>query len=252
MGTKGASPKAKPSVASVIAGAVSAVAFWRKGFRGQRLVAALFEDTEPEPENGVVADEAGLLAQEQALIRRIRIQSFVILGLIVSLFILIPVLKPIYIYEAMKPTGEKMELVPLSAPNLTDQAILSWSATSITEILTFGFGDFDQRILSQRPSFTSEGWQAFTKAIREEQLRSQFKQRQLVLTTVPSNMPVIVNKGEDIDGLYKWLVEMPVVMTYTTNNNVATIQKSIVKLTIVRVPPSENIMGIGIKGWQLL
>ena len=72
------------------------------------------------------------------------------------------------------------------------------------------------------------------------------------MTTVPSNTPVIVSKGVDLDNEYKWIVEMPIIETYMTNNNVTSRKKEIVRLTIVRVPSEKNISGIGIKSWKLI
>lgn len=217
----------------------------------KRLVIAFFKDDytlAEEPKE----DFAVMEARQAALIRKIGRRTFIILALLVVIIFLMPVLKPIYQYEALTPDKEKQSLVALDMPNLTDQAILSWAATSITEILTFGFGDFDQRILSQRNLFTDSGWDAFTQAIRDQDMRSTFKLRQLVLTSVPADSPVLVSKGENEEKLYLWIVQMPVIMTYTTNNDVSTRKRKIVQLTIVRVPPSQNEAGIGIKNWELM
>lgn len=217
-----------------------------------RAFVAFFRDDDVGGKD-VIENEAATRARCQSLQKKVVVQSYAILGLLIAVIALIPVLQPIYRYEAIEEGSKaRQSLIPLPMPVLTDQAILSWSATSITEILTFGFGDFDQRMLGHRDLFTDEGWETFTSAIRDQDMRQTFKLRQLVLTSVPANQPVIVGKGEGRDHLYQWLVEMPVVMTYTTNNNVTSRQKGIVRLTIVRVPPSQNEAGIGIKTWQIL
>ncbi len=198
-----------------------------------------------------LANENEERARHAALCRRVQRRAWIIAGLLLLLVVLAPILRPIYNYETWAEGKVLQPLAPLDVPNLTDQAILSWAATSITEIMTFGFGDFETRILGQRPLFTAEGWESFTKAIRAQNMRENFKLRQLVLTSVPANMPVIIGKGVDQEGQYKWLVEMPIIMTYTTNNNVTTRQRGFVQLTIVRVPPRESVMGVGIKTWKL-
>lgn len=200
----------------------------------------------------VLADEDAVKAAFLTLVKKVNRLSFVIGGFLVAILLLIPILRPINYYEAMKPDKQTKFLVPLIAPNLTDQAILSWSATAITEILTFGFGDFDKRILEQRSRFTDKGWESFTKAIRDQDMRSKFKMQQLVLTTVPSNTPLIVYKSDDWEDEAEWIVEMPIIMTYMTNNNVTERRKGLVRLTISRVPGSQNISGIGIKNWVLM
>lgn len=203
-------------------------------------------------EEEAVIDARDASMKKSHLLALIGVQSLVIVGLIIAIMFLSPILKPINLYEAIRPDKKTKSLVALTMPNLTDQAILSWSATTITEVMTFGFGDFDQRILSQRSRFTDEGWESFTKAIRESGMRENFKLRQLVLTAVPSDSPVIVAKGEDENQEYQWVVEMPVIMTFTTNNDVTQRKRSIARLTIVRVPGVQNKSGIGIKYWSML
>ncbi len=210
----------------------------------------IFRD-EDEGGEEVTDQEAALVKDFQLLAKKVRIEAYVIMTLLILIIFLFPVLKPIYKYRTIAPDKTGQSLASLSMPNMTDQAVLSWAATSISEILTLGFGDFDQRVLSQRPLFTEEGWKSFLMAIRDLNMQEDFKLRQLVLTSVPSDAPVITAKGEDIDGDYKWIIEMPVIMTYTTNNNVTDKRRGIVQLTIVRVPPKQNKQGVGIKGWSL-
>lgn len=191
-------------------------------------------------------------------VQQVQKQAYIIAGLVLLNILLAPVLRPTFINVAVTPEKAKRPMIGLSEPNQTDQTILSWAATSITEIMTFGFGDLDQRILMQKGRFTDSGWDSFLEEIKREKIREGFKMRQLVLTTVPTDSPVIVSKGaapddeNSGDGDYRWIVEMPVVMTYLTNNNVSTAKRGIVRLTIVRVPSKKSVTGIGIKAWQFM
>ena len=199
-------------------------------------------------------DESDFLPKHKNLVRLVQRQSLVILVLVFLLIGGAVLFQPLYKYYMRWPgTAKKIEpLVALTEPNLTDQAILSWVVTSITEILTFGFGDFDARIIAQHHRFTPEGWDSFVKSIRERNMREDFKMHQLVLATVPSNSPVIVAKGLDEDNDYVWTVELPIVMTYSTNNNRQSGRNSIVRVTVARMPSLENRAGIGIKMWKIM
>ncbi len=246
------SPQEKDSKSPPASVGHPALAQWAKALAPLAQIKDILKDDEEEKEE-VTDEEALLMGKAQNLAKKVRIQTYVILGFLGLIILLYPILKPIYRYQAIRP-GDKtlQELVALSLPNMTDQALLSWVATGITEILTIGFGDFDTRVLSQKGLFTPNGWESFIKALRERNMREDFKLRQLVLTTAPANMPVIVNKGEDIDGLYKWIVEMPIIMTYATNDNVTEKRKSIARLTIIRVSPKQNKNSVGIEKWELL
>jgi len=216
------------------------------------LLRAFFRDEYDEA--SIRFDERDYYPRHKKILTQIRRQSIMIGLLSILLLIMGPFLKPLHIHQAIfdTPDRKREELVPLTEPNLTDDAILAWATTSITEILTFGFGDFDKRILTQRNRFTDEGWDSFVNILLKRSWRDNFKSNQLVLTTVPSDEPVIVSKGFDEDMDYIWAVEMPIVMTFATNNNVSSAEGHVVRLVIRRVPAKDNVVGIGIKSWHMM
>ena len=205
----------------------------------------------------VVADEADAVARHRRLIALISAQALAI-GILSGIMILgAPVMRPVYKYKTVAQDNANSleqfsaDLVPLFNPNLTNRAVLSWAATSVTEVMTLGFGDFDRQLIAQRKRFTAQGWESFLKALIEQKIRNAFKEQQLILTTVPSDVPVIVAQGEDPEDGYKWVVELPVIMTFATNNNVTKKSRTIVRLTIVRVPGQDSVGGIAIKSWEV-
>ncbi|MGE4350934.1 MAG: DotI/IcmL family type IV secretion protein [Bdellovibrionales bacterium] len=199
-------------------------------------------------------DESGYLVKHRRILNLLVRQCYVVIFLIIVVIAVEPYLHPIKRYRAIlsDTTRKEIPLVPLYEPNLTDSAVLSWVESSITEILTFGFGDFDRMILSQKYRFTDDGWISFVQSLVKQNMREDFKMRQLVLTTAPADAPVIVSKGLDADLDYVWTVEMPIIMTYTTNNNVRMGDTKIVRLMVARVPAVKNVRGIGIKQWEML
>jgi intracellular multiplication protein IcmL len=227
--SKAAKPKAKPAA---------------KGSLLQRLFRT-------EPGIDIVTDPKAALEQHRRLLRRIKRQGIAIALLGVFLVVAVPFLQPVSYYHALYPDGHNRLMSSLTIPNMTDRAILSWSATAITEVMTMGFGDYETRIGSQKWRFTPDGWDSFVKAFNKGDIGKTFKQSQLVLTTVPSNTPVIIWKGQNEKKIYSWKVQMPVIMTYATNNNVSRRSKAIITLTIVRVSTNDNPLGIGIQQWTV-
>ncbi len=197
----------------------------------------------------IVEDEADARLRHHRLMALIRAQALAI-GILVAILVFGgPIMKPFNRYFTLSPERKKEELTTLYTPNLTNQAILSWAATSVTEVMTIGFGDYDRHIRAQRKRFTAKGWESFQKALKDQRVREEFLARQIVLTTVPADVAVIVNQGPDPENGYQWTVEMPVIMTYVTNNNVSKKSRSVARITIVRVPSSENVGGAAIKKW---
>ena len=178
----------------------------------------------------------------------IRAQSWAIGILGLMLVCITPFAQPIYSYYARKPDNTAMAMVGLTMPNMTNQAVLSWATTSITEVLTMGFGDINKRLPLQRNRFTKDGWNAYIEVFNKMKIGQAFKTNQLVLTTVPSNTPIIASQGVNADDVYQWVVQMPVVMTYATNSLPTKINRNVI-LTIVRVPTTDNPFGLAIRQW---
>jgi len=213
----------------------------------------------PAPVAPAAATNAGVAASEETkaisafarLKKRVVVQTWVIVVLSVFLAGVVPFARPIYLFYAMNPEHKVMRLSGMDKPNMTNRAILSWATTSITEVMTMGFGDMDVKLPQQKQRFTKKGWEAYLKIFVDQQIGKTFKQSQLVLTTVPSNTPVIIWQGVNPSQAYEWVVQMPVIMTYATNNNVMSKKNATVTLTIVRVPVEESSFGIAIQSWIL-
>jgi intracellular multiplication protein IcmL len=200
-------------------------------------------------QEGAVLNEQTAIARFERLKNLVRIEAWVILGLCVALVLLLPFAQPVYLYLSLTPEKKVAQMTGLTMPNMTNRAVLAWSTTSITEILTMGFGDIDMRLPKQKIRFTPDGWDSYTKFFTDAKIGQTFKQNQLVLTTVPSNTPVILAQGVNDDHIYQWVVQMPVIMTYATNNNVQSQNRKIITLTIVRVPANVSPDGIAIQRW---
>jgi hypothetical protein len=175
----------------------------------------------------------------------------IITAVIATLFVFaMPLYETRYIFSATTPENNVSRLVPLAVPNLTNSAIKSWADSSVTEILTIGFGDFNRKLIAQRQRFTTDGWGDFVRAFLDRKVGESFRKSQLVLTTVPSDTPIIESQGSDEEHLYKWEVKVPVIMTYATNNEVTKTERSTITLTLVRVPYNDASRGVAIDNWR--
>ncbi len=183
--------------------------------------------------------------------KRVVSRTWIIVSLTAFVAILLPFAKPIDIYYAITPEQKVRTLTGLTMPNMTNSAVLSWATTSITEVMTMGFGDIDRRVPLVKGRFTEKGWEAYVTTFNAMKISESFKQNQLILTTVPSNTPVIVGQGVNEEDVYQWNVQMPIIMNYATNNNVTRRQRATVSLSIVRVPFEENSFGIAIRNWRI-
>lgn len=195
----------------------------------------------------VVANEEIEYDHHTKLVSLVFSQSIALALLAILLIVLVPFMEPIYHYYTRSPAGEEAAMTALIVPNMTNRAVISWAVTSVTEIMTIGFGDLLPQLQAQNNRFTKEGWKSFVEAFHKQQISELFKGNQIVLTTVPSDTAVILAQGPNKQGIYQWKVQVPVIMTYATNNNVSEGHHAIVTLIIVRAPPDQNPSGIAIK-----
>lgn len=187
------------------------------------------------------------------LARRIRIQAILIVVLFAALFLAYPLFKTSYVYQARQigaPIGSEKRLAELDVPVLTRDAVISWAMTTVTEVMTFNFSNYDSRILMFADRFKPEGWENFVKALAEAGTIEQFRAQQLVSTAAPTAPATIEYEGiNPSTGEYEWKVKVSVIRKFITNNERSDIKKQTVYLTLVRVPVLEHPGGIGIKVW---
>lgn len=201
----------------------------------------------PSALNAVVTRNSFYRDGYRNLTRLVIIQGLVILGLVVALGVTISTSKPQDRFFATTSDGRLVRMRPLGQPNLNDAALVSWAARATSEIMTFGFHDYQRRLQESSKFFTRRGWQSFTEALDQARIIEAVEQNQQIVTAAPRQAPVIIQQGL-VNGIYRWIVELPLNVTYQAGSNQ---QNNTVKvrLVIVRVSTLDNPSGIGIQQW---
>jgi intracellular multiplication protein IcmL len=183
----------------------------------------------------------------RTLLRVAVMEAMAILGLIFSMVVIVNVYQPENRYFATTEDGRVVPMVPLSDPNLSRPALLSWAAQAATETMTFGFHDYRRRLQEASRHFTRPGWSSFVKALQEAGIIEAVETNRQVVSAAPRSAPTILSEGI-MNGTYQWLVEMPMMVTYQYGSQQRNVSMNI-RLTIVRVPKLESPNGVGIEQW---
>lgn len=157
--------------------------------------------------------------------------------------------RPLPVFSAIQPSGEKMSLTAFEEPNLLPDTIIRWANKATTNAYTFDFVRYNSQLAAARPYFTSAGWQDYLVSV--DPLIKTIVQAQLFVNGVVNGTPVISNQGSLPGQGYTWRVQIPFLVTYQTAN-APTQVKFIVVLTIVRVPTNINPQGIGIDQFVMI
>lgn len=175
------------------------------------------------------------------------IEAVSILALIIALAITIAVNRPVDRFFATTSDGRLIRMIALSEPNMNDAAIVSWTARAASDVMTFGFHDYQKRLQENASYFTRRGWQTFSEAIETSRIMEGVQKSQQVVTASVQKAPVISQQGL-VNGIYRWVVELPLVVTYqsgtATQSDVLQVQ-----LVVVRVSTLDSPAGVGIQQW---
>lgn len=145
--------------------------------------------------------------------------------------------------------GNKMQMVGLHYPNMGRTAMETWLLQAVTQIMTFGFNDIDERFALSRKNFTKAGWELFYQAMIDTKLAAKIIESQQILTTVPSEPPIIQKEGL-IGDKYSWSYQVPLLLTVRSGGTQRSSTKRLY-VVIEKIPTSENPAGVGIAEWYL-
>lgn len=201
----------------------------------------------PGPLEAVVTRNAYYRDGFRNLVKIAVLQGMAIVALIAALAITISVSRPQDRFFATTSDGRLIRMVALNEPNMNDAAIVSWAARAASDVMTFGFHDYQRRLQEASTYFTRRGWQSFTEALDRSRVIEGIQQGQRVVTAAPKSAPVISQQGL-VDGVYRWVVELPLIVTYQSG----TAQQSDtinVQLVLVRVSTLDSPSGVGIQQW---
>lgn len=228
------------------------------GTRPQAAAAQAAAARKPNPSAPRMGEDQGALGRVivrnefyrdgyRTLLKVAFIEAIAIIGLIVAMVVIVNVYQPENRYFATTEDGRVVPMVPMSEPNLSRPALLSWAAQSATETLTFGFHDYRRRLQEASRHFTRQGWGSFVKALQEAGIIEAVEANRQVVSAAPRAAPTILSEGV-MNGVYQWQVEMPMMITYQFGQQQRNVSMNI-RLTIVRVPRLESPNGVGIEQW---
>ncbi len=175
------------------------------------------------------------------------IEAMIILALVGAMYFVIESHQPENRYFATTEDGRLVPMVPLSEPNLSVPALMSWSAQAATEVMTFGFNDYKRRLQEASRHFTRAGWAGFTTALEKSRIIEMVETNQQVVSAAPASAPILVSEGI-VNGRYEWQVQVPLVITYQAGASVRS-DRLTINIVIVRVPKLESSNGVGIEQW---
>lgn len=151
-------------------------------------------------------------------------------------------------YFATSPKGAIVPLTPLDKPLISDSRMLSLASDYATCVLTFDPVNFRSQISACKVGFTDNGWAKLIEAIKEKKLVELAQRDELILSTVKTDSPTIINKGTTPGGQAFWDVQVPVKSLFKGRGK-SVEQPYLITLKVVRVDQTEYPDGIAIESY---
>jgi intracellular multiplication protein IcmL len=182
------------------------------------------------------------------LIKIAIVEAAIIVALIITFIAYIDTVRSQNHYFATTADGRIMPMTPLEiAGNMNDSALISWAAQAASEVMTFGFNDYQRRLQYSARFFTQPGWAYFTEALQKSRTIESITALQQVVSAEPSSAPIILRQGPYL-GKYHWQVKLPLKVSYQSGTE-SRVDYPEVTLVITRVSELENPSGVAIEQW---
>lgn len=179
--------------------------------------------------------------------RRVMKLLFIFSIIIVILLLVIGYLiknKPTPKYFAATQSGRIIQVIPLSDPMVSSEALLNWASQIATAAYSYSFVDYREKIQALEPNFTSNGWQEFLRRLKESGNIDAIEQRRMIVSAVIASTPIIIHQGM-LDGRYAWKVQVPISATFVVGGKQVP-RGYLVTMTIIRVPTLQNVNGVAV------
>ena len=170
---------------------------------------------------------------------------FLISALIISSFLILRIYsaKPKPLYFGVSNDLQLYELPSLDQPSLSLSTLSNWVGNVALQTHTFDFNNISDSISESRQYFTQNGYTNYLEAIAG--FRDDIVRNQLIVSCIVKEAPVIQQNFVS-DGKYYWIVEVPIILTFSSAAVSAKREDRMLRLIVNRVDTNVNPYGVSV------
>ncbi len=144
----------------------------------------------------------------------------------------------------MPTEGKLTKIYSLDQPVVTTNEVLQWATIAATSVNTYNFVNWRKVLEEASWYFTPNGWREFQNALDISGNLEEVTTKKLFMSAVATGSPVVLEKGF-INRVYKWKVQLPILITYQSASASAS-QPAVVTMLITRTSTLDTVRGIAI------
>lgn len=141
--------------------------------------------------------------------------------------------------------GKTMQLAPDLLPNQSREAVKDLAREAIQRSYTFDFLKIEEQLLSAQPYFTIDAWKIFKASMLSSSLVKEVKKNKFTVSVVAREDPIIETSAKEGGAEFAWKLLVPITMSFSGDAPTRT-EDMLVRITVVRVPTTENAKGMGV------
>lgn len=151
------------------------------------------------------------------------VKDVIILILVIACIFLYN-LKPKDRYFAVDDQNRVKELIDMGSPNVTDNGVKKWLADAMMESYDFNFKNMTQRMTKTCDEYyTKKGCQEYQLAHEKIGNLKRIRKENLIVSSVPKGVPIVLKSEYDSKReVYHWIVQIPMLITYTGSQDTPT------------------------------
>lgn len=104
--------------------------------------------------------------------------------------------------------------ITLDEPHRTPRELSLWVSERVSEALTFDAPNFDRQLQAASLYFSAAGFNEFKTYLEQSNLRATLSAGDQKANVIVEQPPLLLNSGA-VEGVYRWLYEVPVTISYT-------------------------------------
>lgn len=144
-------------------------------------------------------------------------------------------------------TGKMVQMVPLSRPNMSRNALLNWTMSCVERANSWDVVNYRKQLTEAMDCFTSEGWNQFYAALEESGNLAYAIDKKMIATAVRNGPAVVFQEGVNpVNGSYSYIIQFPMTISYQGEGRLPT-QQQVMTVQVTRVDPEMSPDGVGIE-----
>lgn len=147
------------------------------------------------------------------------------------------------------PKEEITSMIGMELPNQSRDAVKDWAREAVQKAYTFDFLNGEKELAAAEPYFTIDAWPKFKSSMSGSDLLRQVQKDKLSVSVVAQTAPIIYDSARDNGSEFAWKVLIPVTISFS-GDAVTKTDNLLVRVTVVRVPTTENPKGLGVLQMQ--